>query len=578
MSITDELLELKVLIVDDSENDTLLLVRHLKKGGFNPNYLRVESREGLRDALISEPWDIVITDHNLPGFNSSASLDVIKGYDLDIPVIIVSGTIGEEVAVTAMQGGAADYIMKDNLARLVPAINRELKEFDTRRAKQRAEQALQHMVYHDPLTNLVNRTLFRDRLEQALVRSNRSGSKVALLLVDLDRFKVTNDSLGHDMGDLLLKEISRRLIEVARQEDTVARFGGDEFMIIIEGCSDETEAGTYAQQILDKISAPVNLLGNEIFISASIGIALSSSNLTSEAVIKHAAIAMDRAKEKGKNIFQYYSPEMNAKARVRMTLESGLHHALERNELKLYYQPQIDTRTNQLAGAEALLRWKHPKIGMIPPGEFIGLLEETGLIISVGKWVIETACSQWQAWRKAGIVSQDTAISVNISSYQFKSVSLLEDVANALANSGLSPECLELEITESTLMEDTVVCQKLLKQLKNMGVRIAIDDFGTGYSSLSYLKKFPIDCLKIDQSFVKDVASDADDAAIATAIIGLAHNLRLTVIAEGVESKEIVDFLKQRHCDLHQGFYFSLPLPAEKFGSVVQGNTIARAS
>jgi len=578
LSITDELLELKVLIVDDSENDTLLLVRHLKKGGFNPNYLRVESREGLRDALISEPWDIVITDHNLPGFNSSASLDVIKGYDLDIPVIIVSGTIGEEVAVTAMQGGAADYIMKDNLARLVPAINRELKEFDTRRAKQRAEQALQHMVYHDPLTNLVNRTLFRDRLEQALVRSNRSGSKVALLLVDLDRFKVTNDSLGHDMGDLLLKEISRRLIEVARQEDTVARFGGDEFMIIIEGCSDETEAGTYAQQILDKISAPVNLLGNEIFISASIGIALSSSNLTSEAVIKHAAIAMDRAKEKGKNIFQYYSPEMNAKARVRMTLESGLHHALERNELKLYYQPQIDTRTNQLAGAEALLRWKHPKIGMIPPGEFIGLLEETGLIISVGKWVIETACSQWQAWRKAGIVSQDTAISVNISSYQFKSVSLLEDVANALANSGLSPECLELEITESTLMEDTVVCQKLLKQLKNMGVRIAIDDFGTGYSSLSYLKKFPIDCLKIDQSFVKDVASDADDAAIATAIIGLAHNLRLTVIAEGVESKEIVDFLKQRHCDLHQGFYFSLPLPAEKFGSVVQGNTIARAS
>ncbi len=578
MAAVEEKRELKVLIVDDSENDTLLLVRHLSKGGFEPNYSRVESCDALREALATQPWDIVITDYNLPGFNSAASLDIIKGYGLDIPLIIVSGAIGEEVAVSAMKSGAADYIMKDNLARLVPAINRELKELDTRRAKQRAEQALQHMVYHDPLTNLVNRVLFRDRLEHALVRSNRSSFTVALLLVDLDRFKVTNDSLGHDMGDLLLKEIASRLLSVARQEDTVARFGGDEFMMIIEGCAGKEEAGEVAKQILEKINLPVNLMGNEVFIGASIGIALSATNLTAETLIKHAAIAMDRAKEKGKNLYQYYLPEMNAKARVRMTLESGLHHALERDELILYYQPQVDAKTNKLSGAEALLRWKHPKIGMIPPGEFIGLLEETGLIIPVGTWVIASACRQWQTWIEQGVVPATAAISVNISSYQFKSVNLLKDIADALASSGLPAHCLGLELTESTLMEDTIACQKVLRQLKNMGVKIAIDDFGTGYSSLSYLKKFPIDCLKIDQSFVKDITNDSDDVAIATAIIGLAHNLRLTVIAEGVETEDIVNFLNQRRCDFHQGFYFSLPLPADKFTHAVQNSEIVNIS
>jgi len=470
-----------------------------------------------------------------------------------------------------MHAGVHDYIMKDNLARMVPVIKRELREAEIRRARSRAEQALHHMAYHDALTNLINRTLFRDRLDHALIRSRRSGFKVALLFVDLDRFKVTNDTLGHDIGDILLKEVAKRLLKCARQEDTVARFGGDEFTVIVEGVTEDDDASAVAKNIIDALTQPFNLAGNEVFVSSSVGIALDDKRrIDAETLIRHADIAMHRAKEKGRNRYQFYEPEMNAKARVQMDLENSLHHALERHEMELYYQPQVDVSSGKICGAEALLRWNHSTLGMIPPIEFIFLLEETGLIIPVGEWVLRTACEQWKLWRDQGLLTETASISVNISSYQFKVADFAAVVESVLQDTQLPPCCLDLEITEGTLMEDTEASTVTLNRLKQMGVSISIDDFGTGYSSLSYLKKFPLDYLKIDKSFVQDIVVDPDDAAIATAIIGLSHNLRLQVVAEGVEDEQVLQFLKQKHCDYYQGYYFSKPVPTAEFSKILR--------
>lgn len=562
---------LNVLIADDSEDDALLIVRELKKGGYIPDFERVESRGEMEKALQQRHWQLVITDHSMPGFNSGDVIDMVKRTGMDVPVIIVSGTIGEEVAVNAMKNGAHDYIMKDNLARLNPAIERELRDAETRRARNQAEQALSHMAYHDSLTNLLNRSMLHDRLERALNDSRKNDTLMALLFIDLDRFKIINDTYGHTVGDILLQEAAARLRDCARRQDVVARYGGDEFVIVMEELASRNDAANLAQTIIDAMIKPFRINGHDMYIGSSIGIVFSRDcEGRSESMIKKGDVAMFRAKSLGRNKYQFYLAEMGGETETRNQLEQSLYLALERQELELFYQAQVHVATGRLRGAEVLLRWRHPELGLVSPAQFIDLLEETGLVLPVGEWVLKTACSQWQAWYKDGLLAADQLVSVNISSCQFKGADLVFSVGNILADTELDPDMLDLEITESTLMDDTQTSQQVLQTLKEMGVHLSIDDFGTGYSSLSYLKKFPIDCLKIDQSFVRDLSTNPDDAVIATAIIGLSHNLNMKVIAEGVENQEVLDFLASQKCDIYQGYFYSRPVPVDEFARILQ--------
>ncbi len=563
---------LNVLIVDDCENDALLLVRELRKGGYEPQYQIVETQDGLLNALDNGHWQLVITDHNMPGFDSSDVLSILKQKGIDAPVIIVSGTIGEEVAVKAMKSGANDYIMKDNLARLIPAIEREMRDAETRRARTQAELALSHMAYHDPLTNLLNRSMFHDRLEQALANARKNDTLMALLFIDLDRFKIINDSYGHTVGDMLLQSAAERLRFAVRRNDVLARYGGDEFVVIMENLDSRNEAAQVADTIILEMQKPFHLNSREMYIGSSIGIIFSKDfEGRAEQLLKKADLAMFRAKNMGRNKYQFYmEDQVSGASDLRNQLEQNLYQAVQRNELELFYQPQVHIPSGRLRGAEALLRWRHPTLGLIPPGQFIDLLEETGLVLPVGEWVMRTACEQWHDWHKQGILAADQVVSVNISSFQFRGgADLVFSVGNILSDTEMPSDMLDLELTEGTLMEDTYTSQQVLQTLKEMGVHLSIDDFGTGYSSLSYLKKFPIDCLKIDQSFVRDLMNSQDDAVIAKAIITLSHSLGMKVIAEGVENIEVLEFLADNDCDMYQGYYFAKPMPVSDFKALL---------
>ena len=564
---------LNVLIVDDCENDALLIVRELRKGGYDPQYQIVETSEALQMALESGHWQVVITDHNMPGFDSNDVLGFVRDRAVDTPVIIVSGTIGEEAAVKAMKSGANDYIMKDNLARLIPAIDRELRDAETRRARNQAEQALTHMAYHDSLTNLLNRSMFHDRLEQSLTRARTEDTLMALLFIDLDRFKIINDSYGHTVGDMLLQSAAERLRFAVRRNDVLARYGGDEFVVIMENLQSRNEAAQVAENIILEMQKPFFLNSREMYIGSSIGVVFSKDfDGRAENLIKKADAAMFRAKALGRNKYQFYvEDQAPGSSELRNQLEQSLYQAVQRNELELFYQPQVHIPTGRLRGAEALLRWRHPTLGLIPPVQFIDLLEETGLVLPVGEWVVRTACEQWNSWLKQGVLAEDQIVSVNISSFQFRGgADLVFSVGTILDEVALPSDMLDLEITEGTLMEDTHTSQQVLQTFKEMGVHLSIDDFGTGYSSLSYLKKFPIDCLKIDQSFVRDLMNSPDDAVIAKAIIALAHSLGMRVIAEGVENADVLAFLAENKCDIYQGYHFAKPLQVSDFEALLE--------
>jgi len=428
-----------------------------------------------------------------------------------------------------------------------------------------SEQRIHRLAYYDALTHLPNRTLFQDRLHTALQSAERQKSWVVLMFLDLDRFKPINDSLGHAAGDRMLKEMATRLLGCVDDDDTVARMGGDEFTLLLQPrVNRETalnRAIHVAEQILASLVKPFVLEGREFFVTASIGIALSpqDGNELSQ-LMKNADTAMYHAKERGKNNFQFYQAEMNASALERLELESDLRHALEQNEFVLYYQPQFSGDGKRLTGAEALLRWRHPRRGLVPPGDFIPVLEELGLVVDVGDWVIREACRQLKTWHQAKV--RVPKVSVNISARQFSDGQLGTRIANILKETGLAPACLELELTESILMREVSEAMQILAGLKNLGLSIAVDDFGTGYSSLNYLKQFPIDVLKIDRTFVDGLPSGEQDAQIARAIIAMAHSLNLAVIAEGVETHEQFDFLREHGCDEVQGYLFGRPMPA----------------
>ncbi len=428
----------------------------------------------------------------------------------------------------------------------------------------RYQSELEVQANRDTLTGLANRNLLNDRLRKAIAQAARYRSSIWVLIFDIDRFKLINDSLGQKTGDAVLKTVASRLKSSAREIDTVARFGADEFALVLPQQSSTDMSAELVQRIMNAVSEYIVIDERELHITSSVGIAVyPADGDNAEALLTHAGIAMYRAKDSGRNTFQFYRPAMNEQALDRLRIENELHSALERGEFLLHYQPQVDLRTGNIVGMEALIRWLHPTLGMIAPLNFIGVAEDTGLIVPVGEWVIRTACLQNKQWEDAGLGR--LRVAVNLSARQFAQNDLAAMIASVLQETGLDASCLEIELTESLIMTDVQQAILTLQQLKDLGVLLSIDDFGTGYSSLSYLKRFPIDTLKIDQAFVRDITSDADGAAIVNAIISLAHNLRLTVIAEGVETAAQLDYLRHQGCDEIQGYYFSRPVPSDAF-------------
>jgi diguanylate cyclase (GGDEF)-like protein/PAS domain S-box-containing protein len=445
-------------------------------------------------------------------------------------------------------------------------------------AVMRYEAELEFQAKHDTLTGLANRNLLRERLTQAIASAKRNSTPIWVVFVDLDRFKFVNDTLGHEAGDVLLKVLAGRLQSAAREADTVARLGGDEFVLVLPEHTEDGPGLAVLQGIMDAVAQPLVIHDHEFFLTCSIGVATyPADGCTAESLTKHADIAMYRAKEMGRNTFQFYTATMNERTLDRLSIENDLRHALDRDEFTIHYQPQVNLCSGCIVGMEALIRWNHPVHGLIPPARFIGLAEEMGLIIPIGAWVIRTACIQTKAWQQAGL--GDLRIAVNLSPRQFTQKALVQSIADVLHATGLDPRFLELELTESMVMSDVDNAIAILRNLKGLGIHISIDDFGTGYSSLSYLKRFPIDVLKIDQSFVNDLTVDADDAAIVVSIISLAHSLRLQVIAEGVETAEQLAFLRAHGCDQVQGYYFSRPIEPDAFERMLrEGSCLAVAA
>ena len=426
------------------------------------------------------------------------------------------------------------------------------------------EHQLEYHANHDALTGLANRNLLNDRINQALIHARHNQHLVGVLLLDLDRFKLINDGFGHGAADNMLKAVSERLCNAVRETDTVARLGGDEFVVVVTDVDSDEHIAVVANKIMRTLAQPLIVEGKEIFVSASIGAAVyPRDGEHGESLLRNADVAMYRVKEHGRNNYRFYAPEMGQMALDRLDMEGNLRRALERNELTVFYQPLVSLNSGCIVGAEALVRWNHPRIGLIHPGEFIPLAEDTGLVIPLGDQVMRQACRDAKAWQEAGL--PPLRISINISARQFRQENLADHVREVLADTGLEAAYLEFELTESMVMHDIDTTLGTLRELKQLGVSLALDDFGTGYSSLSYLKRFPIDTLKIDRSFVNDIPDDEDDSAIAHAVIAMAHSLGLRVVAEGVENKAQLTTLQGYACDDFQGFYFSRPVPAEEF-------------
>ncbi|MBZ8182251.1 bifunctional diguanylate cyclase/phosphodiesterase [Oscillatoria salina] len=506
--------------------------------------------------------------------------------DLKIRILIVAliaTLVGTAITLLALQRllfpitlvakTLRQYLEKNQIFQLPTKFTDEagILMADTLYTITKLDELIRQLKNYDPLTSLPNRMLFQTRLQKAFLEAQQSQKTLALMFLNLDGFANINASLGSEQGDSLLRQVAQRLNSSVREIDLISRIGGDEFAVIhpqIESIEDLT---VYAQQILNSLSSQLNLNGHNLYISASMGIAVNSEeNSNPKELITQADVALRLAKQQGRNTCRFYSAQMNEKMRRRFQLERDLHSALEDNELELFYQPQIDVLSGKIIGAEALLRWRHPQHGFVSPGEFIPIAEASGLILPIGDWILHTACTQNQTWRSQGY--PELCVAVNLSAKQFQQRNLSDLVANALSATGLQSHQLELEITESLLMEDVQKAIATLENLHELGLMLALDDFGTGYSSLSYLKRFPIDFLKIDRSFVRGIPSDRNDVAITRSVIALAQSLQMHVIAEGVENQAQVDYLTNQGCDRLQGYYFSRPIPANDFAQLLAKN------
>jgi len=551
----------RILLVQADEAFRALLNAGLESS--RSTHFVIDQETSLEPALVrlrEQSCDLVLLDLDLPDASGLATIDRIHQTAPTVPIVVLTGLEDEQLELEALQAGAQDILSKDHPdGRLYSRAIRYAIE------RKRAEVNLAYMAQHDQLTGLVNRTLFRVCLDQAISRASRSDRMIAMMLVDLDRFKVINDTLGQDAGDQLLKAVADRLKGCVRTGDTVGRLGSDEFTVLVEGVRTTRDIARVAQKLLQVMEEPYVLAGEPVVVTPSIGVAMSDGEQGDASTITKAAdTAMCRAKESGGNAFRFFTPEMHVAVANRLSLERDLRKAIDRDELVLHYQPQVDLVTGDVVGMEALVRWHRGRDGeLVPPGHFIPIAEETGLIEPIGEWVLRTACTDNSGWAQNGV--GPLRVSVNLSVRQLRPSQLAKTVQEALRSSGLAPELLELEVTESLLMDDVDAARIALAELKELGVRISVDDFGTGYSSMNYLKRFPIDTLKIDQTFVREVPSDPDDTAITTAIIALGHGLRMDVVAEGVETEVQLEFLKTQGCDRAQGYLMTRPIPPVDF-------------
>ncbi len=552
--------KIKVLLIEAQEKDACDFKELL--GNIKPNKHLVTSAysacEGMA-YLEKVDFDIVIIDLNLPDSEGSNIITYIQEINSEIPIVVLNDQENDELALQVVQLGAQDYLVKGQGDGFL--INRII---DYSIERKMSVRQLSHLANYDSLTGLANRLLFRERLDRALIRADRSKSLVALFVIDLDRFKNINESLGHDAGDQLLIKVASRLQECTREGDTIARLGGDEFTIIMEDVKSVDDAVKIADGVLSFMKKKFNIQSNEVFVTPSIGITIYPVDDThAEHLLINADSAMYEAKESGRNCYRFYTSNMNSHLIAQMNMEAKLRRAIERKEFVLHYQPKFNVNSKELIGAEALIRWEDPDEGMISPAVFIPLAEETGLIGSITDWVMEEACRQNSEWQQQDY--EPIRMAVNLSPKQFNQEDIATRIFNQIICSALAPKYVELEITEGALVEDVEKSNEILIELKKRGVHISIDDFGTGYSSLSYLKKFPLDTLKIDQSFVRDLLQDPDDAAIVSAIIAMAKSLRFNVIAEGVETVEQLNYLAAKGCNEVQGYFLGKPVPAKEF-------------
>lgn len=562
---------LHVLILEDCIMDAELMVHELRRAGFDPQWQRVETEADFL-AHLDQKLDIILADYSLPQFDAQRALEHLNQRGLDVPFIIVSGCIGEERAVECMKSGATDYLLKDRLTRLGQAVRKGLEERLLRDDRQRVEEQLTHNAFHDTLTGLPNRALFLDRTQRCFHQMERRGGYLfAVLSVDLDGFQTINASFGQPAGDKVLIEIAERLVQKVRSGDTVARLGGDEFALLLDDVKDMRNALRVAERLQAELAKPFLVDGREVLTSASVGIAAGTSTYKRSAdALRDAGTAMARAKRLGPGQIAVFDIRMHTQAVTRLKLETDLRRAADRQEFLLHYQPVVSLQSGRIVGFEALLRWQHPERGLISPGESLPVAEEIGLLIPLGKWVLQNASRQLRAWQVEFPVAPPLSMSVNLSCKQFlQSGELLTIVDETLKATGLDPRSLALEVTETVMMENAEAALATLAQLKDRQLRISIDDFGTGYSSLSYLQRLPIDNLKIDQSFVAQMKPAGESLEIVRSIITLAHSLGKLVIAEGVETGEQLALLRSLGCEYGQGYFFSKPLEMEAAGKLI---------
>jgi len=583
----------RILIVDDEP-----LVRNVLRELLDGNYECVEAKsaEEALTLLQTETFNLVISDIQMSGISGLDMIPRVVELAPDVSIIMISGVKNIESAIKAMRAGAFDYITKPfDFDHIEAIINRALEHQSLRLTKklyenhleelivarttelhqeilerQRAEEKINRMAYYDSLTNLPNPALFRDRFTHELGRSGGSRKMSATVFLALDRFNNISDTLGHHVGDEILRSFAGRLAGCIRKTDTAAYFGGSEFALLANEVGGAEDCAKIAQKIKNCLLPPFNCGGQELYITASFGISLAPNDgQDCQTLLKNASTALYRARQNGGDNYQFYTADMHERALKSLSLENSLRRGLEREEFVLHYQPQICAETGKLTGTEALVRWQHPELGMVPPLDFIPIAEATGLIVPLGEWILQTACVQNAAWQRAGF--SPLRVAVNLSLRQFQQSNLVETISRILTDSKLEPQYLELELTESLLMDNAEATIETLRRLRNLGIKISIDDFGSGYSSLSYLKNLPIDALKIDRTFVTDITADSSNAAIVRTIITLAHNLHLKTIAEGVETEEQSTILANLGCDEMQGYFFSKPLSTDALESFLSG-------